>query len=111
MYLNDENTRLYTFAVLFDRQVTPKQNLVYMKPRDKLATSDVKLSSRIYLAIYIPGSAKADYYITDYYIIISHPICPMTKDLPGSIHEDTVMDDHWQGKKANAYKYPLTFLK
>ena len=31
--------------------------------------------------------------------------------LPGSIHEDTVMDGHRQGKKANAYKYPLTFLK
>ena len=28
------------------------------------------------------------------------------KDLPGSIHEDTVMDGHRQGKKANAYKYP-----
>ena len=33
------------------------------------------------------------------------------RDLPGSIHEDTVMDGHRQGKKANAYKYPLTFLK
>ena len=22
----------------------------------------------------------------------------------------TVMDGHWQGKKANAYKYPLTFV-
>ena len=43
-----KNTRLYTFAVLFDRQVTPKRNLVYMKSRDKLATSDVKLSSRIF---------------------------------------------------------------
>ena len=31
--------------------------------------------------------------------------------LPGSIHEDTVMDGHRQGKEANAYKYPLTFLK
>ena len=33
--------------------------------------------------------------------------------LPGFIHEDTVMDGHRQGKKANAYKYrlPLTFLK
>ena len=31
--------------------------------------------------------------------------------LSGSIHEDTVMDGHRQGKKANAYKYPLTFLK
>ena len=28
------------------------------------------------------------------------------QDLPGSIHEDTVMDGHRQGKKANAYKYP-----
>ena len=42
-----KNTRLYTFAVLFDRQLTPKRNLVYMKSRDKLATSDIKLSSRI----------------------------------------------------------------
>ena len=33
------------------------------------------------------------------------------QDLPGSIHEDTVMDDHRQGEKANAYKYPLAFLK
>ena len=33
------------------------------------------------------------------------------QDLPGSIHEDTVMDGHRQGKKANGYKYPLTFLK
>ena len=33
------------------------------------------------------------------------------KDLPGSIHEDIVMDGHRQGKKAYAYKYPLTFLK
>ena len=44
-----KNTRLYTFAVLFDRQLTPKRNLVYMKSRDNLATSDVKLSSRISL--------------------------------------------------------------
>ena len=33
------------------------------------------------------------------------------QDLPGSIHEDIVMDGHQQGKKAYAYKYPLTFLK
>ena len=33
------------------------------------------------------------------------------QDLPGSIHEDIVMDGHRQGKKAYAYKYPLTFLK
>ena len=35
----------------------------------------------------------------------------LIQDLPGSIHEDTVMDGHRQGKKANASKYPLTFLK
>ena len=35
----------------------------------------------------------------------------VNQDLPGSIHEDTVMDGHRQGKKANAYKYPLMFLK
>ena len=33
------------------------------------------------------------------------------QDSPGSIHEDIVMDGHRQGKKAYAYKYPLTFLK
>ena len=33
------------------------------------------------------------------------------QDLPGSIHEGIVMDGHRQGKKAYAYKYPLTFLK
>ena len=36
---------------------------------------------------------------------------PGLPGLPGSIHEDTVMDGHRQGKKANAYKYPLMFLK
>ena len=33
------------------------------------------------------------------------------QDLPWSIHEGIVMDGHRQGKKAYAYKYPLTFLK
>ena len=48
MYLNDEkHPIIYTFAVLFDRQLTPRRNLVHMKLRDKLATSDVKLSWRI----------------------------------------------------------------
>ena len=32
--------------------------------------------------------------------------CDGNERLPGSIHEDTVMDGHRQGKKANAYKYP-----
>ena len=27
------------------------------------------------------------------------------------IQEDTIMDSHRQGKKANAFKYPLTFKK
>ena len=42
-----KNIRLYTFAVLFAHLPTPEKIVVYMKSRDKLATSDVKLSSRI----------------------------------------------------------------
>ena len=42
--------RLYTFAVLFTHLPTPEKIVVYMKSRDKLATSDVKLSSRIQMA-------------------------------------------------------------
>ena len=60
-----KNTRLYTFAVLFDRQVTPKRNLVYMKSRDKLATSDVKLSSRIIIIIIISSSSIINGYFYD----------------------------------------------
>ena len=45
-----KNIRLYTFAVLFAELLTPKKTLItliYWKSRDKLASSDVKLSSRI----------------------------------------------------------------
>ena len=42
-----KNIRLYTFAVLFAHLPTPEKIIVYMKSRDELATSDVKLSSRI----------------------------------------------------------------
>ena len=61
-----KNTRLYTFAVLFDRQVTPKWNLVYMKSRDKLATNDVKLSSRI-----------SELLVEEYQIVCVEGICPL----------------------------------
>ena len=42
-----KNIRLYTFAVLFTHLPTPEKIVVYMKSRDELATSDVKLSSRM----------------------------------------------------------------
>ena len=52
-----KNIRLYTFAVLFANIPTLKRivfHILYMKSHDKLSSSDVKLSSKIYLLKYGP---------------------------------------------------------
>ena len=62
----------------------------------------------------LPNKQRIDYKIC-LLTVPSHSVSTrftrIYQDLPGSIHEDTIMDGHRQGKKANAHKYPLTFLK
>ena len=102
-----KNIRFYTIAVLFDKLPTPKVNRclhmdIWYSTFD--IGSHVMSCLREYYIIFKDNLSR------DFRYQISNWLW-VYQDLPGSIHEDTVMDGHRQEKEANAYKYPLAFLK